>query len=213
MNGQADRMIQDMNRKREMKKLDLIKKSQERLEQRGAPNFGVNEDEFLQMRQKIKELTVSNNMLVEHMKRLDKDRIFDCAIESHYMMQVILGFLVNKGIVTKEEIDKAAQDIQMSGIGLLDKENKTLEASDIALIRFKLFDEDKLVAGLSDDLMTYEMGSNGLPCEENMLGIKVGETRFFDVVFSDGFRIKELVGKTLKMQLTCHGVRVKANQS
>lgn len=204
---QIDRKRSEKKAKKALGKSNLMQMSDKRLQHRGAPNFGIKEEDLLTMKQKIQELVVSNNMLVNEIKKYRDSNVIDRAAESHYMIQVVMRLLVDKGICSEEEIGNLAQEVQTKDAGLVDKANGVAESGDVIYIKFLLYDGQELVDDQSKSILAYQMGSNGLPCDDSLIGMNVGETRMCDVVFQKGFKFEHLIGKTLQMQVTCCGVK------
>lgn len=192
---------------RKAKKAQLISMADHRLKQRGAPDFGAQEGDVLKVKRQIHELTMSNNKLVEVLKTFEANKIVDRAMEAHMMMQVILGILVENKLTTTEDLNKLSQTIQQKEMGLADKANGIAEKGDTMLIRFKLFHEQTLVDDQTQSVLAYNLGSHDLPCDEGMVGMKLGESRVFEVTFGKGFRFPDYIGKPLVMTVWCVGVK------
>ena len=191
-------------------KAKLIKMGQKRAQMRGAPDFRMKESDALQMKQTVQQLAVSNNKLVEVVGQIQETKVIDRALEAHLMMQVVLGILVEKGLVTTEELNTLAQKHQMEAAGLARKADEaSAEPGDVMLIRFKLFDGEKLIDDQMSQTMAYDLGSKGLPCDAGMVGMKKGEGRVFEVVFGDGFRLKDYANKPVQMHVWCVGLQVR----
>jgi len=126
------------------------------------------------------------------------------------MHQVILGFLVEKGICTEEEVHERAQQIQLNSGGLIDKSDGVVVQGDVMLMRWIMIFEGKVVEDRMKETLAYEVGCAGLPCDQDLIGMKVGELRVLTCVFEPGFRHKHLVGKEVEMHIQCVGVKVKA---
>lgn len=175
----------------------------------GAPNFGINEQTVLQMKLKVDELVNSNNKLVKAIDEFNKHNVVERSVEAHYMANTIIKILLDKGICTEKEVQDIAESLQAKDLGLADKSNSTAELGDHMLIKFKLFDNGKVVDDQTTSPLAYVLGSKGLPGEDAMVGMKVGEQRMIDVTFGEGFKFKEYVNKPLQMQLACVGVKAR----
>lgn len=202
-----DLRTKGMNRqqRREM----LRQQSQKRQNQMGAPNFGVSEKKLLAWGQMTEDLRNSNNKMVGAIQELNDKRIVDKALESHYMMLMLTELLVEKGIFTQAEIQAKAEAIQGADLGLLDKaKDSVVEPGDHMLMKFKLFDGDKLVDSQWDAPVAYIVGSKDFNCEDGMIGMRVGEVRTLSITFGQGFKFKEYVNKPLTIQIACVGLKV-----
>lgn len=190
-----------------------MKKSAERSAERGAPDFGAKEADILNMKQQIRALTASNNVLVRKLREFDEQKVVERVTESHYMVQTIMTLLVSKGFCTDEEVRQLAYSIQQADIGLENKENEVVELGDVMLMKFEIYDGETVVDSQMESVLAYLVGCGGLPCEEGMIGMRAGEARMFDVTFGENFRKKELIGRPLRMNVLCVGVKRKKQES
>lgn len=196
-------------RNKDQHKAYLRQLSDRRKAASGVPNFGITDEKIAKMALTIDELVKSNNSMVKTIEQLKANNVIDKAVESHYMMSTIMSILVQKKICTEQEIQQIAETIQLDDLGLVEKENKTAEFGDHVMIKFKLFDGDKLVDDQTQAPLAYVIGSKGLPCEDAIKGMIVGESRMIDVTFGQGFKLPEYVNKPLRMQVACVGVKSK----
>jgi hypothetical protein len=196
-------------RNKDQHKAYLRQLSDRRKATQGVPNFGINEEKIAHMALQLKDLVDSNNRMVKTIDDLKKNNVVEKCLEAHYMMSTILSILVSKKICTEQDIQSIAESIQMDDLGLVEKENKIAEPGDHMMIKFKIFDGDTLVDDQSATPLAYVVGSKGLPCDDGLQGMAVGENRLLDVTFGKGFKFQQYVGKPLRMQVSCVGVKTK----
>jgi len=126
------------------------------------------------------------------------------------MCQVILKILVDKGLITADEIDELTRQAQTSESGFVAK-NGPAVSGDLLLISFTLYNlAGDVVEDRSKEIIAYNLGSGGLPCDAQLEGIVKGESRHLSVVFGENFTHKNLIGHELMLHLRCHDVQVKA---
>lgn len=167
----------------------------------------MSEEEALQLRKTVTDLVNSHNGVIQSLDSFQKLDVPEKAIEAHYMLSTIIELLVKKGIFTAEDVKAVAERVQLTDLGWTAKpEPAVAELGDIIRIKFQLFDGDRMVDDQSGEPFAYTMGSNNLSCEKDFLGMKVGEQRTCSVVFGDGFKLKEYIGRELKMVVLCSGI-------
>lgn len=210
-NSERDKQekLEKKKARREEKKKKLIAMSDVRAKRVGAPNFGFKEGDFIKMSQTVMELVKSNNQMVGQVKELMSVNVIEKTLEAHYMMQAFMKIIIDKGLITQEELFALARDIQTRSEGLVDKPEQTVAVGDTILMKFKIYDGETIVDDQTNSVLAYDVGTKALPCDEGMIGMKRGEVRIFDVVFGEGFRFKNLINKTLQMEVRCEGVKVK----
>lgn len=167
---------------------------------RGTPNHGVSEEATLKRFQQLDKLVASHNEVVDTLDRFKQLGVADRALESHYMLSTILELCAEKGLFTAEDIQRVAARVQMRDMGMKPKPEGTVaEMGDRLVIKFQILDGDKVVEDQSQAPCEYELGSQGLGCDEALVGMKVGEQRSVPGKVRQGFHLPELVGKDLTM--------------
>lgn len=139
--------------------------------------------------------------------------------ETYYQVGVLAKILVDANLIDKEEYQERCRQSQMSSIGLKDKgPDAEVEQGDTMIMSYKIYDDslpataenpEKVVDDKGNEKLAYVVGSNGLPCDEGMVGMKLGEARYFDVTFGEKSAKKEFVGKNLRMLVMCRGIKIK----
>lgn len=178
------------------------------MERRGLPNTGWSEEEALKLRHTVNSQTVSLNQCVAELDGYRELGVADRAVEAHYMLTTLLELCVEKGLFTKEDLARVAQRVQLKDLGWQAKpEGSQAEMGDILSIKFQVFDGDNLVDDQSAAPASYTLGCQTLSCDEQLVGIKVGEQRTVTGKFA-AFKIPELVGKELKIVVLCVGLMI-----
>lgn len=193
---------------KERRNKDLEQKAKKRLEARGAPFFGAAEKDVLQMRVQVAGLVQTNNQNVEHIKTLIRERqeLSEQVKEHHYMIRSLIDVVVQKELMTEKEINDRIKKRQLNDLSLIELD-KNVEVGDIVTIKFKLFDGEKVIDDRTSQSMMYEVGTSGIPCDEQLVGLKKGDQKTIEsVIFGPNFKFKEHVGKPLRMELTLCGV-------
>lgn len=182
--------------------------SEDRSAHRGAPDEGFNEAKGLLLMKQFADLTTASNANTSELRSYQEHGVADKAVEAHYMLQVVLGILVEKGLTTPEEIQARSEKVQAEDLGLSDKpEPADAAMGDLLYINFQVFDADLLVIDETAAPMAYSLGSGALNCDEALVGMVKGETRTCQVVFDNRFAKKDLVGKTLTVVIKCIGIK------
>jgi hypothetical protein len=183
--------------------------SEQRLKQVNPPTFNFKESDLLVLQQTVKQLVSANNNHHDIIKEVETS-LKEKVIQSHIMCQVILKILVDKGLTTVEEVDDLTRQAQTKDSGYVKKKGPA-KSGDLLLISFMLYDSaGELVEDRSKEVLAYNLGSGGLPCDAQLEGIVERETRHLTVVFGENFTHKHLIGHELMLHLTCHDVQVKA---
>lgn len=193
--------------RRDKRKKSLTALSEKRIAVKGAPSHKVSESELLQFRMQIAHLTRANNEMAEILRRFVTEKIDERALEAYYMMQMLTGIIVEAGIATAEDIQRRSLSVQEAAMGVVEKANGVCEMGDVLIIKFSLTHNGDLVDDQTGAPMAYYMGSNNLSCERGFIGMRAGESRILDVSFGKGFKLPELVDKTLQMHVQCVAVR------
>jgi trigger factor len=113
--------------------------------------------------------------------------------------------------VSDEEIQKELENIakSMSETKVSDKD--TLEEGDIAVIDFKGYIDGKPMENGSAEAYPLEIGSKSFieGFEEQLVGMKVGETRKIKVKFPENYGAKEIAGKEAEFEVTLQEIQEK----
>ncbi len=115
--------------------------------------------------------------------------------------------------VTDEEVQNRIDEMLKSTAPIQKiKEDRPLKEGDFALIDFEGFIDGEPFQGGSAEGYTLEIGSgNFIPgFEEQMIGMKEGETREITVKFPEDYHAKEFAGKEATFKVTLHEIQEKA---
>lgn len=167
----------------------------------------MTESELLQMRHTVNDLIKSHNQVVGKVEQYEKHGVAEKAMESHYLLNTLVELLVEKGIFTAEDVQRVATRVQLKDLGLTEKDGPS-ETGDVILIKFQVFDGDKLLDDQTKAPFNYVLGSGHLSCEPALVGIKKGEQRTTTVVFGPKWKLPEYAGKELTMVVLCTGVMI-----
>lgn len=186
-----------------------MKMSAEKVRQVNPPTFNFKESDLLVLQQTVKQLVSANNTHHDIIKEVETS-LKEKVIQSHIMCQVLLKILVDKGLTTVEAVDELTRQAQTKDSGFVKKDGPAV-IGDLLLISFALYNQaGDMVEDRSKELLAYNLGSGGLPCDAQLVGIVKGEVRHLSVVFGENFTHKHLIGHELMLHLTCHDVQVKA---
>jgi trigger factor len=112
---------------------------------------------------------------------------------------------IKKPKVTKKEIQERIDEM-LKSVATLQKveKDRALEKGDFALIDFEGFVDGEAFAGGSAKAYTLEIGSGSfIPgFEDQMIGMKVDETRDINVKFPEEYQSKDLAGKDAVFKVT-----------
>lgn len=208
------KMPLDKKEERELAKKQLMMAAQKRVEQRGGPDFGFKEGDLLKLKQVVNQLAQASNNTTKEIEQYRKLELVDKVLNTHWMLGVILKILVKNNLCTEEDVHRWAKEYQMQDIGLADKKgNQFVELGDWTIISFRIYgDDDALIEDRSKEQLSYEVGSNGLPIDDGLIGMVPGETRVFDVTLNDKLVAKEHAGKPLKMHVGLYGLKEKVKR-
>ena len=111
--------------------------------------------------------------------------------------------------VDKEEIDAKIQNYAKAQAEPVKVEKAVAEKGDFAVIDFKGFIDGKEMENGSATDYPLELGSNTfIPgFEEQVEGMKVGETKKIKVTFPEDYNAKELAGKEAEFEVTLKEIR------
>lgn len=187
---------------------ELKAKADKRLESRGAPLFGATERDVLQMRVQMSTLLQTQKQNVEHINLLlkEKNELKERVKELHYMVRSLVDLCGVKALFTEGEFNERIRRRQLNDLAL-EEVDRPSEKGDHLTIRFRLTSGDTVVDDRTKTSLLYELGTGGLPCDEQFIGLKKGDTKVIEgVVFGDSFKFKEYVGKPLTLDLQVIGV-------
>ncbi len=111
---------------------------------------------------------------------------------------------VNLPEVSEEEVEEEIKKIAQSMSETKVSNKDTLEKGDIAVITFKGFVDGKEMKNGSAEHYPLEIGSGAfIPgFEDQLVGMKVGETKKIKVTFPENYGAKELAGKEAEFEVT-----------
>ena len=166
-----------------------------------------------------KPLPYSQPELQEEDLKLDLDQDFKFSVIYDVLPEVKIGQW--KGLkveypyaeVDKEVIDKELEEIRDRNAIVMDREDDAAaRIGDVATIDYQIFNENGEVAAnmqRKDFVFTLGSGTNVFKFDDDIIGMKKGETKEFDKTFGDDFFDNELSGKTRKTQITLTALKEK----
>ncbi len=113
--------------------------------------------------------------------------------------------------VTDEEIEQQLKDQQARLAELVVKEDGAVEEGDTAVIDFEGFQDGVAFEGGKGDNYSLEIGSGSfIPgFEEQLVGVKAGESKDVVVTFPEEYHAAELAGKEATFKVTVKEVKAK----
>ncbi|MEO1923371.1 MAG: trigger factor [Nautiliaceae bacterium] len=113
--------------------------------------------------------------------------------------------------VSEEEIQKELENIAKAESTTKVSDKEILEKGDIAVIDFKGYIDGKPMENGSAESYPLEIGSGSfIPgFEEQLEGMKVGETRKIKVKFPENYGAKEIAGKEAEFEVTLQEIQEK----
>ena len=113
--------------------------------------------------------------------------------------------------VTEEEVSKKLKEMQEKNARVETKEEGTVENGNIAVIDFKGFIDDVAFEGGEGKDYPLEIGSGSFidNFEEQLVGLKVGESKDVNVTFPEAYGKEDLNGKPAKFEVTVKEIKVK----
>lgn len=111
--------------------------------------------------------------------------------------------------VTDEEIENRIEEMQKKNSRIEEKNDGEIEKDDIAIIDFKGFIDDEAFEGGESEDYELEIGSGTFidNFEDQLIGLKVGETKEVNVTFPEGYGREELNGKPAKFEVAIKGIK------
>lgn len=118
---------------------------------------------------------------------------------------------VKKQTVTEEEVEQQIQTLLAQGTTLVEKEGDTVEQGDVTTIDFEGFKEGVPFEGGKAQGHQLEIGSGQfIPgFEEQMIGMKKGETRDLNLTFPENYGVADLAGADVVFTVTVHKIENK----
>jgi trigger factor len=114
--------------------------------------------------------------------------------------------------VTKKEVDETLKKAAESTVAPEEiKTKRALKDKDIALFDFEGFIDDQPLENGSANDQELEIGKGQfIPgFEEQMVGMKPGESRTLDVTFPEDYHAKEIAGKPVRFEVTLKGIKTR----
>jgi|GEM_PF-3767339 len=160
--------------------------------------------------QRVEELTISHNQLVEFVDVIKRLDLVNVAMETRILSESQLEYLAEKGVISMNEFIKLTTRKQLQGQGLSDKDDQVVALGDAMLVRFEVFDGPKVVEVQQGPGLLYDVGSGHLgPIDDALVGMRPGEVRTVTTIF-DRHKDPSLVGRELTIRIVCDGVKVRA---
>ncbi len=113
--------------------------------------------------------------------------------------------------VTDEEVEEELQSIAKAQATTKVSNKETLENGDVAVIDFTGYIDGEKMENGSAEAYPLEIGSNSfIPgFEEQLVGMKVGETKRIKVTFPENYGAKEIAGKEAEFDVTLQEIQEK----
>ncbi|WP_066365881.1 trigger factor [Neobacillus fumarioli] len=113
--------------------------------------------------------------------------------------------------VTDEDVHKELEALQNRHAELVVKEEGTAENGDTVVIDFEGFVDGEAFEGGKAENYTLELGSNTfIPgFEEQLIGVKAGESKDVEVTFPEEYHAADLAGKPAVFKVTVHEIKAK----
>jgi trigger factor len=114
--------------------------------------------------------------------------------------------------ITDEDLGRELKGIQEQNALFMDKEEGVVETGNIVNIDYVELDESGAEKpGTKRDAFVFEVGTgyNVYKVDEEVLGMKKGETRLITKTFAEDFETKALAGKTTVLRVTLNSVKEK----
>lgn len=117
---------------------------------------------------------------------------------------------VSKQLVTEEEVNQQVQTIVAQSTSLEEKEGD-VTVGDVATIDFEGFKDGVAFEGGKGENYPLEIGSGTfIPgFEDQMVGMKKGETRELNLTFPENYGAQDLAGADVIFKVTVHKIEVK----
>ncbi|WP_040228981.1 trigger factor [Bhargavaea cecembensis] len=111
--------------------------------------------------------------------------------------------------VTDEEIEEQLNDRRQANVEFIIKEDEPAEKGDTVVIDFEGFTDGEAFEGGKAEGYELELGSDSfIPgFEEQLVGIKTGESKDVELTFPEEYHAAELAGKPATFKVTVHEVK------
>ncbi|OQO77861.1 trigger factor [Enterococcus gallinarum] len=113
--------------------------------------------------------------------------------------------------VTEEDVDARIKREQEAQAELVIKEDEAAENGDTVVIDFEGFLGEETFEGGKGENYSLELGSNSfIPgFEDQLVGVKAGESKEANVTFPEDYQAEDLAGKDAVFKVTVHEVKAK----
>ncbi len=115
--------------------------------------------------------------------------------------------------ITEEDINKVLDQLRDAFATLEEKEDGTLENGDIAVIDIKTFTKDTHypIKEFGGENLHVELGKKQLieEIENNLEGMKIGETKNIEASFDENYPLRVLKGKDVVFEVTLKSIKQK----
>ncbi|MDT2724628.1 MULTISPECIES: trigger factor [Enterococcus] len=113
--------------------------------------------------------------------------------------------------VTEEDVDARIKREQEAQAELVIKEDEAAENGDTVVIDFEGFLGEETFEGGKGENYSLELGSNSfIPgFEDQLVGVKAGESKEVNVTFPEDYQADDLAGKDAVFKVTVHEVKAK----
>ncbi|MBP1761340.1 MAG: Cell division trigger factor [Firmicutes bacterium] len=134
-------------------------------------------------------------------------------VKPEFELGQIEGLEVSIPILEMDEsdVDRRMEDMAAHYAQLVEKTDEPAEMGDTATIDFEGYIDDVAFEGGAGEDYPLELGSHSfIPgFEEQVVGLKVGDTADVLVKFPDGYHAEELAGKNAVFKVTVHKIETK----
>lgn len=113
--------------------------------------------------------------------------------------------------VTDEQVTAVIEELREQQATLRPIDERPAADGDIASVKFTGTIDGEPFDGGSADRMALVIGENRMVAdwEENLVGMRIGETKGFDVTFPDDYRVEDLRGRTAHFEVELLDLREK----
>jgi trigger factor len=115
--------------------------------------------------------------------------------------------------IEKEDIDRELEEIRERNAIVMDREDgAAAQKGDVITISYHIFEEDgQTPSNIKRDDFTYTLGSNAnyYQFDDEITGMKKGESKEFEKNFASDFFETDVVGKTRKVRITLASLKEK----
>jgi trigger factor len=111
--------------------------------------------------------------------------------------------------VTDEQVDQVITELREQQTTLRPIDERGAQDGDVAAVKFEGTIDGEPFEGGSSDRTPLIIGENRMipGWEDNLVGMKIGEERGFDITFPDDYRVEELQGKQAHFEVTLLDLR------